>query len=1235
MAADGAAFQNLCDAYLKLKEEEVVSFNRTGSQIGKQKTVAGTPDTFLRLTNGSLIYVEYTTTTKGIVKKLKDDIDKCLDEEKTGVPRTDIDKLVICFNSRLKPKHEKELIDYASEKRVGIELIGLDTLAIDVCFKYLILAKDMLGMPLDTGQVLSLSEFVSQYNSKGNNLSTPLDNQFLHRQNELDEITTNFLNTDFIVLSGPAGVGKTKLALYAIEEFLRKDPSYSAFAIAQKDRDIFEDLKIHLKLDGNYILLVDDTNRQLINFKQVLGVFRENRKGNIKIISTVRDYALPDVIGQCSDLNHTQIQIERFTDDEIKTIIESDSFEIRHSKYQQKIITIADGNARLAVMAARLAQQKQWAFIDGDVFDLFDTYFQTFIKDSKIFNDTSIIKTLGIISFFFSIDKGNKTFMEDLLKDFGLDYYKFMETVNELEKMELLETRFNIVRVSEQVMATYFFYKVFIKDDILAFRILLDRYYIPTWKSRFTEAVISANNLFYYTNEEVLKKLGVTLGKYLDSIEGNDEKLMDFFDLFWIYKRDEMLAYFHNKIKGIPEPQEPVYEIKENPKKWENDKVLYRLSDVLHHITESFVPALDLAFEYCRKKPEEFPVLLRRIKDRITFNDEDRRHHFKRQSDLFDLIIKNATSDKPHYMVAFFDLSKDFLAHHYHSSVGGRRNTIILQQYTIPLDKAMKKLREKIWNAVFERFKDYPHESFSVIRNFSAGTKGSKKEIADFDTELLYPFLRDNLDVRNFEHVYFMNDPCSWIYKKTKQNGDYKELRTRMQSEEYECFKRLDMNSHRGKQDYEFKTHEEFQRLKERDIRRSFIFKSENDFVLFHRTIKNLTAMERTESWWLTQAVDIVTQENIKQNEDIGFTFLKSILDSNPPTTHVLRGAIYFIMQTGEKSTKRLWDLLKIWPDQFSAIWKLEFFALLPEALVNQFYKDELLETVSTLTRAAYIPFDNYEKFSSVDNDVIAKILRLVVEKIETTGLMISVSHDFFEKHAFKFVNDFDLLAKAYFQYEKLDPNADYDNSGLKSLIQLKPDFLTEYVKHSFSERHSLGDSREKMGFIWDIEDQDLIKHAIETLIEVKYYSGVGDHEVNMFFNNLTDEQKNKAEKFIMSYITDHNKDAKRMNVIFDVLRHRMNGLFDNAYRHYLSLNTDIDTFKKIMWRGNGGGIQSADVLFGELEANDWRKLYETTERIANIAELIPIKAYLKKKINQGLSYADHERKMKFIDPHY
>ena len=60
-------------------------------------------------------------------------------------------------------------------KNVRIELIGLDWLALEIYSKYLILAKDILGIPLDTGQLSPLQNFVDEYNNKAGKLSTPLD----------------------------------------------------------------------------------------------------------------------------------------------------------------------------------------------------------------------------------------------------------------------------------------------------------------------------------------------------------------------------------------------------------------------------------------------------------------------------------------------------------------------------------------------------------------------------------------------------------------------------------------------------------------------------------------------------------------------------------------------------------------------------------------------------------------------------------------------------------------------------------------------------------------------------------------------------------------------------------------------------------------------------------------------------------------------------------------------------
>ena len=136
-------------------------------------------------------------------------------------------------------------------------------------------------------------------------------------------------------------------------------------------------------------------------------------------------------INLTNDLDNHIIDIKKFTDEEITQIIASDSFKILNNKYQKKIVEISDGNARLAVMAARLANEKQTEFLWGDVSDLFDSYFDKFISDFDLFQNKTILKVLGIISFCFTINRNDKAFIESLLKLFEIDYYDFNEAIEE------------------------------------------------------------------------------------------------------------------------------------------------------------------------------------------------------------------------------------------------------------------------------------------------------------------------------------------------------------------------------------------------------------------------------------------------------------------------------------------------------------------------------------------------------------------------------------------------------------------------------------------------------------------------------------------------------------------------------------------------------------------------------------------------------------------------------------
>lgn len=1235
LGIDSASFQNLCDIYLALREQELSSINRTGSQFGKQKTVKGTPDTFFRLFDGSLCYVEFTTKADGIVDKIKEDIDKCLDPTKTGVPANQVHKIIICFNSRLDVAEETAINQHAISKNIRIELIGLDWLALEIYSKYLILAKDILGIPLDTGQLLPLHNFIEEYNNKAGKLSTPLNNIFLHRKTELEDIENILTTNDLLIISGFPGVGKTKIALEAIDKFLSVNKDYSAFAVSKKDQDISEDLKIHLQQEQNYILLVDDANRQLLNFKQILGIFKEKRKGNIKLVITVRDYALTDVTKECFEYDPHKIILNKFNDAEITELISSDSFEIRNPKYQKRIVEVADGNARLAVMAARIAKQRQEFFLLGDVSDLYDNYFQTFIKDFDIFRNKALIKTLGIISFFFTIDRNNKEFIEVVLKTFDLDYHEFNEAINELEKRELVEVQYNHVRVSEQVMSTYFFYKVFIKDEVLSFRTLLFTYF-PEWKRRFSDTIIPSNNSFGYEN--IFKKISGTLDEYLYSVYSEEEKVLEFFNLFWFYKREEMLSYFHTKIKSFPEPTNSTYDTKyeTNDFAWDRDKTLDFLSNLFNHYTESFIPALELAFEYCRKKNESLPELIRRIREKLLFNDDDHIYNFDRQVNLFKLLITKFKEKQPHYVEAFFALAETFLSHHYQITKVGRNHSITFYQYPLPFYEVTKDFRRSIWETLFESYKTYPKEILAIIKNFRPGYKEAIPEILEFDLSLVLPFIENNLDPTSFENIYFIHDFVSILNREKLADKSYQSLKAKFNSKEYEYFRKLDWNSLRGRQDYDFEKYEDFQKLKEQDVRTSFLFKSEVEFAALHTAIRNSLSLGDNKTWGIDQSLNIIVEENFLQNDELGFKLLVSILDNYPTGVNPLHKAIKAIVNKSSDWTLRFWKQIKDWKHEYKIYWQLSFFDCLPNELASEFYKNELLETINSIDVGCYLQFESFEKFIAFDKNIILNILKVVVSKIEKQNLRINLSFHFFEKYSAMLADNFSLLIKAYIQQEqKISNHFDLQHAGLKALLQIKPDFLLEYIDSFYTDnenRHSRN-THTQLPFVWDLENySEIIKKAVLLIINSNYYFGIGEHPLIILFRHLNEEQKVKAKTFILDFISEYHFDKNKMNPVFDVLRRTLNEFFEEAFLHYLSLNTDIDNFKKIWWIGNGG-TYSGDVIIGDIHAKEWQNILAIVVKSKNQLDLIPIKTYIKKQIEYELKSGEEERKRKFINP--
>ena len=182
---DAGSFQNLCDSYLyKIGYPNIVSL---GGEAGTRKTTLGTPDTYFIASNGKYVFVEYTTQKIKLFAKIKDDLKKCLDTSRTGIPYDKISEIIYCHtSSNLTPLQDSEIKALCENIGIKLTVIGIDKLAEDIYLFHHNLSRDFLGISISTGQIQSYDDFINSYNS--NRMAAPIDTKFLFREKEFKDI---------------------------------------------------------------------------------------------------------------------------------------------------------------------------------------------------------------------------------------------------------------------------------------------------------------------------------------------------------------------------------------------------------------------------------------------------------------------------------------------------------------------------------------------------------------------------------------------------------------------------------------------------------------------------------------------------------------------------------------------------------------------------------------------------------------------------------------------------------------------------------------------------------------------------------------------------------------------------------------------------------------------------------------------------------------------------------------
>ncbi|KKL66141.1 hypothetical protein LCGC14_2147970 [marine sediment metagenome] len=235
---EGGVFQRLCDDWLHRKGYE--NINSIGMMDTTDRVTKGTPDCLFIQPDGYYVFSEYTVQQNRLAAKLEDDISKCFDEQKTGIKSEQISEIIICYLGNLTTHEINHLKSSCQKRNVRLSLNGLDSISLSIQNCYPVLSEQHLGLALDTGQLLSVNDFINRYGK--NNFTTPIDNKILFQSDAIDKSLEQLRLWRLLLVSGAAGVGKTLFSVNLVRTMQKNNPALKVYCLFDKGADLIRDI---------------------------------------------------------------------------------------------------------------------------------------------------------------------------------------------------------------------------------------------------------------------------------------------------------------------------------------------------------------------------------------------------------------------------------------------------------------------------------------------------------------------------------------------------------------------------------------------------------------------------------------------------------------------------------------------------------------------------------------------------------------------------------------------------------------------------------------------------------------------------------------------------------------------------------------------------------------------------------------------------------------------------------